>query len=192
MLNANILEGSCDSPYTRSLGNSSALGHRVIAGFSSDGKYLVFTGTGFLVDTHFPYLYARGVGPPGDLGIEDVQTAAFSKNATLVALGTGAGKVHIIERESKREIQAFTLDERVHALRFTDDGKFLETLSGSSPLRLRRHYVLPRHNLIKEACSRAVTLDLPEAVWREYFGNAQYPTEKACSEYNRPGPVSPK
>jgi hypothetical protein len=117
--------------------------------------------------------------------VDNVQTAAFTQDAQLVALGTGLGTVHILERDSKREIQRFALTERVHALRFTQDGKFLETLSGTSRLRLMRHYVLSRDRLIAEACSRATVHELAEVVWREYFGNANYPTERTCAELGR-------
>jgi hypothetical protein len=140
-----------------------ALTNRAPAGFSADGRYAVLGGPNLnggpslLVDfDHLDDYLATNDYNNGNLNLEDVDRAAFSSNAGLVAISTLDGTVSILERRTKRTVQTIEGTGVVHAMRFTDDGRFLEIARGDVEVRRSRYFVLPADRLIEEACGRSL------------------------------------
>jgi WD40 repeat protein len=140
-----------------------ALINRAPAGFSADGRYAVLGGPNqnggpsLLVDfDRLDDYLATNYYNNGNLNLEDVDRAAFSSNAGLVAISTLDGTVSILERRTKRTVQTIDGTGVVHAIRFTDDGRFLEIARGDGEVRRSRYFVLPADRLFEEACGRSV------------------------------------
>ena len=109
----------------------------------------------------------------------DVSRAAFSRYATLVAVATSTGAIHIIERDTKRRLQRIDVSEPIHALRFGADSKFLEVMTGVSDLQRRRYFLLPTDRLLEEACRRTTRKNLTAEEWETLVGRV--PASSPCA-----------
>jgi hypothetical protein len=116
---------------------------------------------------------------PGNLEIEAVDKAAFSSDASLVAVSTITGTIEVLERQTKTRIQRIDGLGRAHAMRFSDDDRFLEVVTGGGDLRIARYFILPTSRLLEEACRRSTRKSFASPEWQGVVGQA--PTYRPCT-----------
>ena len=164
---------------------------RSVAGFSSDGTYMVMGGPSLLggpsvlVNVDNPEAdLSRNKDYPfgpvaGNLEIEAADKAAFSDDASLVAVATTSGAVYIMERATHKVIQTVEARDRVLAMGFSADQRFLRIVSGDSELRLNRYFVFRAQQLLDEACRRSTRKNLSAEEWDSLAGPSRRTT--TCS-----------
>jgi len=114
----------------------------------------------------------------GNLNLEDVELAAFSRDGSRLALYRRNGSIYLLDavriKSADSILQRIQADGAVRAMRFSDDERFLEVATGDADVQVTRHYLPPSKQLVSEACERSGRNHLDPGEWVSLIG--QKPT----------------